>query len=271
MLAASSRERGVYTLAHERLLEHLAVHLAVGLEQARLTAEARRHEARLLGLQRVAQRLAASVAGEDVLDMVLDEAVRSVGGDTGTLLMWDEERQVLVPIRNTVPTTDEYIGAAARARASPGGRSSSCASSVLADYQREAGDETPAGKTGVRAAIGAPLVADGRLLGAVTANTLDPHKRFDAADVQVFELYAGQAAAVIKSVRQFESERRQRRGAEEVARAAAVIVAEMDQQRRLDLIVERAVTIVGGVAGGLDLLDPQTGQPGGSGGLRLPD
>ena len=111
----------------------------------------------------------------------------------------------------------------------------------------------------MRAAIGAPLIADGRLLGAVTANTLDPHKRFDEADVQVFELYAGQAAAVIKSVRLFESERRQRRGAEEAARAAAAIVSEMDQQRRLDLIVERAVKIVGGVAGGLDLLDPATG------------
>ena len=93
----------------------------------------------------------------------------------------------------------------------------------------------------------------------VTANTLDPHKRFDEADVQVFELFAGQAAAVLKSVRLFESERRQRRGAEEVARAAAAVVAEMDQQRRLDLIVERAVKLVGGAAGGLDLLDPPTG------------
>lgn len=259
VLAASSRERGIYTLAHERLLEHLAVHLAVGLEQARLTAEARRHEARLLGLQRVAQRLAASVAGEDVLDMVLDEAVRSVGGDTGTLLMWDEERQELTPLRNTVPTTEELIvlrpGQGVAGRAVQQQRVV-----VLPDYQRTAGHETPAGKTGIRAAIGAPLIADGQLLGAVTANTLDPLKRFDAADVQVFELYAGQAAAVIKSVRQFESERRQRRGAEEVARAAAVIVAEMDQQRRFDLIVERAVTIVGGVAGGLGLLDPQTGR-----------
>ena len=90
------------------------MHLAVGLEQARLTSEARRHQERLLGLQRVAQRLAASVAGEDVLDMVLDEAVRSVGGDTGTLLAWDEARQVLVPIRNTVPDGQRVHRAGAR-------------------------------------------------------------------------------------------------------------------------------------------------------------
>jgi signal transduction histidine kinase len=258
VLITNSRERGVYTAAHERLLEHLAVHLAVGLEQARLTSEARRLQERLLGLQRVAQRLAASVGGEDVLDVVLEEAVRSVGGDTGTLLTWDDERQVLVPIRNTVPTASEYTvllpGQGVSGRAIE-----RMSVTVLHDYQRESGDETPAGKTGVRAAIGAPLTADGRLIGAVTANTLDARKRFDEIDVQVFELYAGQAAAVMKSVRLFESERRQRRGAEEAARAAAAIVAEMDQQRRLDAIVERAVKIVGGAAGALDLFDPPTG------------
>jgi GAF domain-containing protein/anti-sigma regulatory factor (Ser/Thr protein kinase) len=258
VLASSAREPGIYTPAHERLLEHLAVHLAIGLEQARLTAEARRHQERLLGLQRVAQRLAASVAVDDVLDMVLEEAVRSVGADTGTLLAWDPERRVLVPMRNTVPTAREYTvlrpGQGVAGRSIQHGRVI-----VLDDYQRESGDETPAGKTGVRAAIGAPLVADGELLGAVTANTLDPRKRFDAADVQVFELYAGQAAAVLKSVRLFESERRQRRGAEEAARAAAAIVSEMDQQRRLDLLVERAVEIAGGVAGGLALIDGATG------------
>ena len=258
ILTASARRRDAYTDAHERLLEHLSVHLAVGLEQARLTAEAKRHQERLLGLQRVAQRLAASVAGGDVLDVMLEEAVRSVGGDTGTLLTWDDERRGLVPIRNTVPTASEYTvlrpgqGIAGRAV-------EQLRVVVLDDYQREVGDETPAGKTGIRAAIGAPLIADGRLLGAVTANTLDPRKRFDAADVQVFELYAGQASAVVKSVRLFESERRQRRGAEEAARAAAAIVSEMDTQPRLDLIVERAVKIVGGVAGSLSLLDPSTG------------
>jgi GAF domain-containing protein/anti-sigma regulatory factor (Ser/Thr protein kinase) len=258
MVSTTSRQHDVYTEEHERLLEHLAVHLAIGLEQARLTSQARRHQERLLGLQRVAQRLAASVAGEDVLDMVLDEAVRSVDGDNGTLLIWDEARQVLVPIRNTVPTASEYT-VLAPGQGVAGRAIQQLRVVVLEDYQRESGDETPAGKTGVRAAIGAPLIADGRLIGVVTANTLNPHKRFDDSDIQIFELFAGQAAAVLKSVRLFESERRQRRGAEEVARAAAAVVAEMDQQRRLDLIVERAVKLVGGAAGGLDLLDPPTG------------
>jgi len=72
----------------------------------------------------------------------------------------------------------------------------------------------------------------------VTAHTLDPHKRFDESDIQIFELFAGQAAAVLKSVRLFKSERRQRRGAEEDARAAAAIVAEMDQRRRLTSTTE---------------------------------
>jgi signal transduction histidine kinase/DNA-binding response OmpR family regulator len=200
LLSATARRRGVYSIGHQRLLEHLAIHLAVGLEQARLLEATRRHEERLLGLQRVSQRLAASAADESLLDVVLEEAVRSVGGDTGTLLTWDAERQVLIPLRNTVPTAREYTvllpgqGVAGRAIQRMG-------VVVLHDYQRESGAETPAGKTGVRAAIGAPLVADGQLLGAVTTNTLDPSKRFDEADQQVFELFAGQAAALMKASR----------------------------------------------------------------------
>ena len=200
LLAATAREPGVYTIGHQRLLEHLAIHLAVGLEQARLLEATRRHEQRLLGLQRVGQRLASSAADEGLLDVVLEEAVRSVGGDTGTLLTWDAERRVLIPLRNTVPTAKEYTvllpgqGVAGRAIQRMG-------VVVLHDYQRESGSETPAGKTGVRAAIGAPLVADGQLLGAVTTNTLDPSKRFDEADQQVFELFAGQAAALMKASR----------------------------------------------------------------------
>ncbi len=253
-LAASSRRTDAFSAAHERLLVQVAVHLALGLEQARLTAESRLHHARLLGLQRVGQRLAASVAGDDVFDIVLEEAVRSVGGDTGTLFSWDDARHVLVPLRTTVATAAEYT--VLRPGEDVAGRAiQRMQVTTLHDYQRESGDETPASKAGVRAAIGAPLVLDGRLLGAVTANTADPNKRFDDADMQIFQLFAGQAAAVMASVRRFETERRQRRGAEEAARAAAAVVSEMDQQRRLDLIIERAVKIVEGSAGSLAVTD----------------
>ncbi|MCC7369752.1 MAG: GAF domain-containing protein [Chloroflexi bacterium] len=249
VLVAASCQRGVYTVAHERLLEHLAVHLAVGVEQARLLADARRQQARLLGLQRVAQRLAVHTGDDDVLDMVLEEAVRSVGAERGTLLGWDQARQVLTPLCSTPAMP-------------PGSPTDLHGWRVAERAIREqqvvilptGGLPGSAGPT-----IGAPLVADGRLLGAVTAHAPDPCHRFDAADAQIFELYAGQAAGIVASVRQFEAERRQRRGAEEVARAAAVIVAEADRQRRFDLIVERAVTIVGGVAGGLSLRDPTSG------------
>ena len=258
VLTAATRRPALYTARHQRLLEELAIHLAIGLEQARLVETTRRQEERLLGLQRVAQRLASSAADEDLLDAVLEEAVRSVGGDTGTLWACDEQREVQFAMRNTVPTAREYkpmpLGYGVGGRAMLQRQVV-----VLDDYQSQSGDETPAGRAGVRAAIGAPLIVDGELLGAVTANTLDPNKRFDQSDRQIFELLAAQAAAAIKTARLFESERRQRRAAQETARAAAAIVSELDEQRLLNLIVERAVALVGGATGAAALVDRASG------------
>ena len=243
VLLTASRRPGVYTAEHQQLLEHLAVHLAIGLDQAQLVETTRRQEERLLGLQRVAQRLARSAAARDLLDVVLEEAVRSVGGDNGTLWMCDPERQVQVAIRNTVSTAGEYrplplgFGVGGRAMLQRG-------VVVLDDYQSQSGDETPAGKTGVRAAIGAPLIVEGELLGAVTANTLDPLKRFDRSDRQIFELLAGQAAAAIKTARLFESERRQREQAEAMAEVARATTSSLELREVLGLALDKVLEIM---------------------------
>lgn len=257
VLAAASRRRAAYKPAHEQRLEQLAVQLALGLEQAQLLEEKRRYEDRLLGVQRVAQRLAFRVAGKDVLDAVLEEAVRSVGGDSGTLWLWDAERAVLVAVRNTVATAAEYVPVPLGYGV--GGRAALRREVVvLQDYQRQSGDETPAGRAGVRAAIGAPLIVDGELLGAVTANTHDPDKRFDETDRQIFELLAVQASAAIKTARLFESERSQRQRAEAMAEIARVTTSTLDLRAVLDLALEKIAELMAAPAGMIYLREDGT-------------
>src|SRR5713226_2567533 len=150
-------------------------------------------------LLRLARRFASESDPEQVLTDLLDEAVAVLGGHNGTLTRWDAHRNVLVPVRNTVPTANEYtvimLGTGVSGRAVD-----KRAPVILNDYQTESGAETPAGKTGVRAAVAVPLLHEGRLLGALSVNTYDPVRTFTAEDAEVLELLAGNASAVLASL-----------------------------------------------------------------------
>jgi diguanylate cyclase (GGDEF)-like protein/PAS domain S-box-containing protein len=150
-------------------------------------------------LLRLARRFAAESDAEQVLTDLLDEAIAVLGGHDGTLTRWDALRGALVPVRNRVPTANEYsvipVGSGVSGRAIK-----RRAPAILNDYQNESGSETPAGKAGVRAAVAVPLLYEGRLLGALSVNTYDATRKFNDEDAEVLELLAGIASATLASL-----------------------------------------------------------------------
>ena len=174
-------------------------------------------------LLRLARQFASESDPEQVLTDLLDEAVAVLGGHNGTLTRWDALRNVLVPVRNTVPTANEYTVIALGAGVS-GRAVKKRAPVILNDYQTESGAETPAGKTGVRAAVAVPLLHEGRLLGALSVNTYDAARKFTAEDAEVLELLAGHASAVLanleRTVELAEANRELRQARDEAQRQA---------------------------------------------------
>ncbi len=174
-------------------------------------------------LLRLARQFASESDPEQVLTALLDEAVAVLGGHNGTLTRWDGMRNVLVPVRNTVPTANEYtvieLGAGVSGRAVE-----KRAPVILNDYQQQSGAETPAGKTGVRAAVAVPLLHEGRLLGALSVNTYDAARKFSDEDAEVLELLAGHASAVLagleRTVELAEANRELRQARDEAQRQA---------------------------------------------------
>jgi diguanylate cyclase (GGDEF)-like protein/PAS domain S-box-containing protein len=150
-------------------------------------------------LLRLARRFASESDVEQVLTDLLDEAIAVLGGHDGTLTRWDAQRGALVPVRNRVPTANEYsviqVGSGAQGRAIE-----RRAPVILNDYQSQSGTETPAGKAGVRAAIAVPLLHEGRIMGGLSVNTYDEARRFNAEDAEVLELLAGIASAILASL-----------------------------------------------------------------------
>ena len=151
--------------------------------------------ARLEALLRVSRRLAARGDRDEVMEALVEEAVQIVDGVHGGVFLWDEAQGGLVPAWNTISSADEYtiirLGQGASGRAAE-----RRAAVILNDYQRESGNETPAGKVGVRAAVAVPLLYEGRLLGSLSVNSHQAG-RFRPQDAEILELLAGAAAAAL--------------------------------------------------------------------------
>src|SRR2546428_808948 len=65
------------------------------------------------------------------------------------------------------------------------------AAAILNDYPQQIGTETAAGRAGVRAAVAAPMLHEGRLMGALSVNTYDSARKFNDEDAEVLELLSG--------------------------------------------------------------------------------
>lgn len=148
---------------------------------------------------RLARRFASESDAERVLTDLLAEAVAVLGCDSGTLTRWDAVNNVLVPVRTSVLTPIEF--SVIKVGAGVSGRAIERRAPVIQnDYQTEYGPETPTGRVGVRAAVAVPLLHEGRLMGAISANTNDPTRKFTDEDAEVLELLAGLASAALASL-----------------------------------------------------------------------
>ena len=156
-------------------------------------------EARFHFLLDISRRLASEADGSAVLTTLLEEAVAFLQADAGTVHRWDEQRNGLVVVCNTllrggqpvvVPIGQGAVGQAVLRRAPV----------VITDYQ-SATNIVPAAKlVGARSALAVPLLHQNRLLGALGVFSFDPTRRFGAAEVESLELLGGMAAAALVGV-----------------------------------------------------------------------
>src|SRR3954454_900990 len=147
-------------------------------------------------LLRLARRFAAEGNVDQLLTDLLEEAVAALGAENGNLMRWNEQRGQLVSART------RYAAIAAPPILAPGqgaaGRAVAQRMTVVVDnYQRACEGETPAAAAGVHAAAAAPMLHEGRLLGAISVISFDVAKCFTAEDAAALELLAGIGAAAL--------------------------------------------------------------------------
>jgi GAF domain-containing protein len=156
------------------------------------------HHAALL---RIIRRLTDEADPNIIARYLLDDAVALLRVDWGSVARWHEDEGVLKRQWSTYPlpggkSIDIRPGQGVGGQAIVLRRpviSNSYASDDRAIVQSKA--------AGIQAAMAAPLVRDGRLLGVIMLGTFDNTRRFTNDDAEVLEMLAGVAASLLDGLR----------------------------------------------------------------------
>jgi signal transduction histidine kinase len=207
-------------------------------------------------LDRVSEAALQYLAIDDLLRHVLRRVRRMFNADAGAILLMTEDGRFLTvraahgleadESEGTVPIGTGIAGQIAEGR-----------KPVVLHQVADGGAAVPTGK--IRSLLGAPLIADDRLVGIVHVGTHQP-RRFTEDEARLLELVADRVALGVDRARRYEDEQRARIDAEAGSRAAEAagkardeFLAILSHELRTPLtpIVGWARLLKGGVADGV--------------------
>jgi GAF domain-containing protein len=176
--------------------DHLELRLIAAERVCALHRELATRAARRETLLRLARRLAAEADPTLLLVELLAEAVAVLGATHGLLAQWDEAQGRLMLVRSTLD-----LGSEPRALSLEQGASGQAAARrapvILNEYPRQLIGALPAPLAGIQAAVAAPLLHEGRLLGTLAVASLEAGRQFTPEDAAVLELLASLGAAAL--------------------------------------------------------------------------
>src|SRR4051812_1911055 len=160
--------------------------------------DAATHHAALL---RIIRRLTDESDPDTIMRCLLDDAVGELRADWGSVARWHEDEGVLKRVWSTRPLSGGRP-VDIRPGQGVGGQAILYRRPVISNnYAADARAISEARTSGIVAGMAAPLVRDGRLLGALMLGSHDAARRFTPDDAETLEVMAGVAASVLDGVR----------------------------------------------------------------------
>jgi phosphoserine phosphatase RsbU/P len=192
-----------YTMAEQELMITVATSIATALENARLFAAEQEARRTADTLREIARVIGSSFDPGEVLRLILGELRKVVAYDTASIMLlegdilrigaaqgWDEDQS---PVGVTYPVTGSGAGVVAHT-----GQPLSYSDLQLAATWVQQGIEAH-----VRAWMGVPLVARGRVLGVLNIDSRTV-RRFSERDVEVATTFANHAAVALENAQLYQ-------------------------------------------------------------------
>jgi len=180
--------------------------VALDLARAVLEAEERRRTDRLDRLLATARQVAESLDVETVLSSIVRDATTLLGADSGDILLWDRERDVLrvVAVWNFGPEIfglELAFGDGVSTQAILAGRTIE-----VPDYRTYAHRARALDAYDFGAVLCAPLVVRGEAIGAINVHAHADRRTFARGADDILAAFAGHAAIAIDHARRYENE-----------------------------------------------------------------
>jgi sugar diacid utilization regulator len=180
--------------------------LALDIARVALLGEERRRSDQLNQLLATARQVAESLELETVLSSIVRDATRLLGADSGDMLLWDRERDILrvVAVSNFPP---EMLGFELAFGEGLSSQAILAQCTITVDDYGTYQNRVPAlDRYDFGAVLCAPLVFRGAAIGAINVHTRAGRSSFPTGGPDLLAAFAGQAAIAIDHARRFENE-----------------------------------------------------------------
>ncbi len=257
---AESARPNAFSEDDERLLTTLANQLAIAIDRLRVQAAERRaseraSESRAV-LYEASQAINASLDPEQVYTATHRAVTRLMACDAFTITVLSDDEQY-IELVYAVDNGRRLGAERADRRAGLTGRVLSSARPIRVDQLAELGDLLPlhfGDRQPVQSLVAVPMRLRGKVFGMLSAQSYAA-AAYAAADEQILNLMANQAAVAIEHARLFVAEREQRELEAVLRETGAILSASLETDAVLDRLLEQLERVVPFVTGTIFLVN----------------
>ncbi len=181
-------------------------HVAVAIENAQLYEHQKREAQISARLLETSKFITSSLHLQDRLERILDSVYETVGGDSCSIMLLDDKKQVLTIkaargldpryVRSAQQKMGEGIAGWAAAQGQP---------LLLQDtIQKDRFTLHQEHEKKIVSSICIPMKSKDRLIGVLSVNSTSEDRRFNQEDLKVLTLFSSQAASAIENAQLFE-------------------------------------------------------------------